>query len=880
MSRVSKMTLEAILEQTNLILRENDIIYFCDNMDIAQEFISKYNRSINKLEDVKKFLIENEQHINKEKLVLILILNYQDNLNNITERMSELSRIPYEMQTNENLVELAKLNLQLQEQTARLKKSIELGRGVESFLTFYYYDEEKGKYRVEVTGADELINGKKPNNSKALKRFDEIDLSFKGGDESEKLGMEFVLQSLLLTDLYEIFPTTYFGNDIRTMILENEALRKGVISKDELEILRKSEDYEKYTTLIDNVDFQGLLPDLKSTLREYAQYMDMDKLLLISAYRFNEGLENGYIDQRAILGAKEILQGIIENIKNKGVHISCELQTKVDNTYEMVPVTYSVKDIRKCLSRFTTKTYLTTQEIEAYRKGIKDGEINLQQILDENIEIILSEDELENLSTLSPENLMYVYKKNNWEISRIIELYETGSISLEHIKGIKEEIDLSESVSFERLNEYYRELKKDSKNEELLNKYNNYLSLFKEVLIVDKSEEDIQEQSNIAIETIIEEFSEKEYNEVVKEYFKAGILTLDSVAEWSNEALITSLFYEGVISLEDIEGLVRKQKLPFDYLSKIYANLIKNDEMGYDERLKLIRSGFVREEDIIGLFIDNLIFENDLRELAKEGFVREKEMKKVVESRTMEELEKNSSIRLTGLNTLTKRNNDIYSDSEYSEETSERKKGPKLLIDPNEREAFIYLLKACRAETDLEEDSPFYNYEFYVIPDESGSIGLNSVVIAERYYEDKETESRFATKNATYFFKYKDLMVLSNLSKSEMTKERSNIVFTASHVIANEKRDGYWARSVIEAVVKTMLSSDLKEYNRENQRLIVLQKLKQIYSREEIMMILQMAEDIDSGEYICEIEEPVSNKRSKNANQKGQQQADSDDGSR
>ena len=160
-----------------------------------------------------------------------------------------------------------------------------------------------------------------------------------------------------------------------------------------------------------------------------------------------------------------------------------------------------------------------------------------------------------------------------------------------------------------------------------------------------------------------------------------------------------------------------------------------------------------------------------------------------------------------------------------------------------------------------DRDSPFYNYEFYVIPDESGGIGLNSVVIAERYYEDKETEEKFATNNATYFFKYKDLMVLSNLRKSEMTKERKNIVFTANHALATEKKSGSWASSIIYGITRTMLSSDLKEYSKDEQRQIIIQKLSEIYSYEEIFEILDKATEIDLGEYTCEIEEPARKRK-------------------
>lgn len=910
MSRVSKMSLNDILESIDLIMRENDIVYFCDNMDVVREFIQKYGGKPNKVREVKEFFIKNEKYIDKEKLVLLVVKNYKDNLVMIEQRKEELTKQFSIGKSSEVFSELSELQLQQHAQNDRLQTAMRIGKGMETFLTFYYYDEKEKKYKIEVADSRELIDGKKINGSKNLRRFDEIDLSFKNGNKEEALGMEFIIQSMLLTDLYRVFPSEHFGNDIRTMILENEVLKKGSKTREQLQELKTLENYEEYTTLLDNVCFEGMLPDIKETLREYAQYIDLDKLLLISAYRFNEGLENGYISPKMTLSAKEILKGILQNIKNPNGQISCELQRKRDNSYEMELIEYSTKDIKRCLTQFTKTGYVTTEEIEENRRKVHSQEINLSQVDSEYIDIIFSLEELEKLSTLSEENLLYVSQRNEWDTKKIlnaiknmgicrietltvfleaekisssdvVELYESDIISVEDVKSLRDIVDLSVSINFDKLNEYYKELKNNREDEKLLNKFNKYLNLYKKVLLSDKSAEELQESSNIAIEEIVEEFEGEEYNEAIKKYYKAGIITLYSIADWSNENLITILLDEGLISLEDIEDLVRKQKLPFDYISNVHANLIKNDTMEYDERLRLIRKGFVKEDDIISLYIENLIFENDLRELAKEGFVREDEIQKVIDSRTMEELEKNSSIRLTGLNSLTKRNNEIYSTGSYTSEISDRRdKGSKLIIDPNERADFIHLLKAYRAETDLEEDSPFYNYEFYVIPDESGSIGLNSVVIAERYYEDKDTESRFATNNATYFFKYKDLMVLSNLRKSEMTKERKNIVFTANHVIANDKRDGYWARSVIEAVAKTMLSSDLKEYSKENQRKIVLHKLKEVYNPQELISILNMASEIDSGEYICEIEEPLSRTQRKKKVSENKQPTHNDDGSR
>ena len=46
----------------------------------------------------------------------------------------------------------------------------------------------------------------------------------------------------------------------------------------------------------------------------------------------------------------------------------------------------------------------------------------------------------------------------------------------------------------------------------------------------------------------------------------------------------------------------------------------------------------------------------------------------------------------------------------------------------------------------------------------------DDIIIAERFYEDKEIEdSKFAYGNATYLFKMKDLVRIFNKSKSEIT---------------------------------------------------------------------------------------------------------------
>ena len=97
-------------------------------------------------------------------------------------------------------------------------------------------------------------------------------------------------------------------------------------------------------------------------------------------------------------------------------------------------------------------------------------------------------------------------------------------------------------------------------------------------------------------------------------------------------------------------------------------------------------------------------------------------------------------------------------------------------------------------------------------------------------------------------------MVLSNyLKKDEVVKESDKVVYKANHTLATDEKNGHWAASVLYSMVKTMLSSDLKEYSKENQRKIIVEKLLKVYDYDRLMEILNEAEKIDIGEYNGEI---------------------------
>lgn len=130
----------------------------------------------------------------------------------------------------------------------------------------------------------------------------------------------------MLTDFFVIFPNVKFGDDVRTMILENTALREGLANKKELEKL-KSEDSKKYIEFIDNIDFELLLPETQKALKENIKYVNMDKLLITCAYRFYDNLRNVDLDLKISQSIHEILKSIRRNIVLK----KCKKKEKKKN---------------------------------------------------------------------------------------------------------------------------------------------------------------------------------------------------------------------------------------------------------------------------------------------------------------------------------------------------------------------------------------------------------------------------------------------------------------------------------------------------------------------------------------------------------------------
>ena len=848
MKKLNKITLKELLDSTDLLMHLSDILYFCDDVETINEFVNstRKNSDLN-YKEIKDFLIKHENKINKQKLLLLIVKNYSDNIQLIDSILKDNT---YKSKSNNS--ETLELIIQKQKQEQNLNIAKKIGKGMDESFAFYFYNTDTNRYDINIIDSKELIDGIKINSSANLKRFKEINQDFMESDKTETVGIEYLLQSIVLTDFNNIFPNEQIGDNMRTLLLENQILKNNVKTRKEIENL-KNQNYDEYENLIENNKFHDILSDMKNLLEKYIKYVDIDKLLAISAYRFEESLENEFISIENAPAIKEILNTIIKHTKNNKT-LTLSLQDR-KNSYDLKDIEYSLTDIINCINRFTDDSYIKKSQIEEYKNKINSEELTLFDLDPQYVKICFSPSELENIAKLNSQNLQYVSTILQWNKDKIlnnikfqkncpvellkdfmtkkiiypndiISLYKDNIIDIEYIKNLKEYSNFSNEISASELISLYDNYNKNKSEENNLINYTRYLDLYKEILLNDNPKETEKYSLNF-MEQMIENYDKRHIDTHItqlEEFYKQGLLTLNTIIEWNDpsviETFLTDLYKENIIQLNDVKKFVKNGNLPFEYIKQ----LVWEENINYEERLKLLEEGWIPEEEIFELYSKALIREDDLLKLSQKSIISKQKTLDIINNTQLQDLEKYSNIVLVIGDKLQKikRDDSLYFNEEKN--TSSKSSKPKLMIDPNERESLFSLLKAGKPnKVEISETSPFYNYEFYIIPDESGKVNLNSVIIAERIYEEKEehiknpnTTIKYATDNATYFFKYKDLMVLSNyLKKDDAIKETKNIIFKANHTLANDKRNGHWAASVIYGVAKTMLSSDLKEYSKE-----------------------------------------------------------------
>lgn len=906
----NKINLREILDSVEtLIMTGDDFEYIFKDESIGDEFIHIYNMYASgdfKYEVIESFLLANEEYINKENLILILARNIQIQINTINEMEENLKLVG--TIDNKDAKEKAITDDAIKRRKAILEKSIKLisskWKGLNTIFTFYKYDEKNRQYIVDVADSREIIDRKNINANKNKKRFNEINATFvEEGKDEENIGIQYLLQILNLNDFKQAFINeSFYTNIIRVAYNRKIADVKGISSK-EAQIFSQN-DKEECSNLITEMRFDNYAPYMEKILEELIKYVDFDKLLLITAYRLETGLEQ-IASEKKTEGYKAIVEAIAENIedKEKIVTYIIECENK-DKQIVEVEKELSYKKLEKFLGRFANDQYISQSTAKGYREEVDNKEKNFYDLPNEYIDIIFSTREIEERISLSEENFMFAIEKFNWDNMKIIEnlneygipsiefisrlvalnkinstdvcnLYFEGVLNLEDLNKMAAVLDLSDIINSNILNEQYKKTIQSNSTEENTKTYKKYLNLYKSMYVDGKDEEEKEALSEEIIELIMENNTndnKKLYLAALENYFENGIITLNSVIHWGemlldlNEEQIVMIFYkDGLINVKDVQNLIVNKELDFEFFSR----LVLNGQINKEEIIKIAFEGLISEQDITKLYKKGILSDKIIKQLEQKNIISSKRAKKILDKVSEKELQEAEWILGEDFEKVSSKNG-ISSNIYYGEGNEGYKQTFKFIIHPNEREKLFELMGAYKKTKNINvnESNPFYNYDFYLIPDEEDGIkGKNSIVIAERIYEDKNTQDRFAVDNATYFFYYKDIPQVirgayRNKGKALEEMESQKIIkHRVNHFILDEQRNGHWALGVLFKAA-LMMSEDDEIFSKEKaeQKTEALRVLFEKYSDDELKEIFKQQERIDNtDECLYEILECLGN---------------------
>lgn len=887
MSKVSEMKLEDIFKKLDIKFRIDDINKFCTDPKVIREIA----KVIEDGESFDNLMLENEDKIDKEKLLFVSWIRYTESIKKIENSLKE---------NKSSIIMVQSLEKKLKENRASKLKLKKVCKGMDTYLVTPVKTKEKIN-NIEVRSSKEEITGfdyssKEKENKKIFEHFDKV-LS---AENEEDIGMDYVLQCVEVEDLYSVMP-----KDIATGILYKVEKNIQKSYKKEIERLKeKIEDHEddddEARKLNNYIREYGIIPEIRESVENALKYTDLQKLLLISVYRFEQIVETDYLNKTPtspseVVSIYEIVQQVMPYIGKR---------TNVNNEN----IKYNYQDVNAFMRRINEKTgeYIGKQEIDCLKEELLNGgnlakmssdeleKLNMLQLTEEEIECIMKaskENFAFGLIALNPSKdkiLEYAKKSNgNWSddltaylfenerISRnsILELYYGNIVSSEFFKEFSEETNISSEINLQKINKLHGKIKNSKEANEVDKvKLEKQIELYKKLNLEGKSKEELEEESNNVMYEIAEDFNDQA--DIIF-YYENGLLTLDTVVEWGGDLLISNLYNESKITLQDIEELYNKGQIKQKTIEKVILSIKDLDEA---ELMAYVYLGYISDENIVKIFEEKNLHSTYATDLYEAGVIS-KDAEEKIKSRDIKKLEKRSGSPIRNLNelddelevvegmeisfTTNKTKSEIRNTSNKNEDTISKDttyhvgKGHNTkIINPFIRYEYLKALKCRKPERlKIDEDSPFYNYDFYVIQEEcyGSELQRDAVVIAERFYEDKYNKEEFATMNATYVMNYEDYLVLQgkqkeapSTQKREMIKEIDGAVYVVNH------RSGSWASSMLYKIAQAKAGMSFRNYTGSEKRKQVIDWLRTLYTEEELDEILDLGIEIDNEDYTYE----------------------------
>ena len=588
MKDLEKMHVADIIALTNLYLtprtlleiwKEDEELEGIPQRNLAKKMLLENLEYVSELvEDevyLYQFLVKHDQEIDRFKLLMALLINYKERLS-----MSGGVKIPQEEleMIRSGIAEVKRLLKGINRTVVHYNVSSD-GNQITNLTIINTKEELEGKNRKE-----------RNNNAQRLENL-EKDIDFID-----------IMQSIFTADIeYSIAFDSSIGSDIRYMIEYNTVMReyKGKLNEVDTTL--------PVSTLASKIDRIKFLEEMARALELHIEEINFDKLLLCSAYRFIEGIEQGYIRKDAI---EEVRQRLI--IMKKHMEKNPKLIVYPD-------ISYTLKDLESDLARFICKekntTYLSKEEAQQLIEELLEGKITLTSLGKQIIEALqIDSSTLSKILQKNPNNYIYflLQEKNTYSKSIILkdiinakicssdllkllcekadltpeeisDLFDKEIITVSDLKAVRENtgVIITDNSLFEK----YRQYKENPNKEENRIQFERYVLAYRNTEILGKAPEEVQSKAEEFMGKVGEEI---ELSDLVTLY-GYHILPLKVVVDWGGEEIIEELLQSGNLKPADARYLRDEGLLNEEVLERLFQ---KCRNMAYSDQVSLVSAVF------------------------------------------------------------------------------------------------------------------------------------------------------------------------------------------------------------------------------------------------------------------------------------------------
>lgn len=530
--------------------------------DYMSRFLDEDKRNLDNERDmVTQFLIENEEDIDKGKVLLLTFKKYLESKEALNNRNHPL---------HDTYIKEKKALEQALERTEVMAEDILKDQDIVISRTLQYPWEKY--YFVQVLMSKELVNHISiPSERKRERESKKVIHALP--DKALLTAVLMANESIADKDIYMI-PS--LGRDIANATLENAEIEE-ILTYETKEKFKNSP--KEYST---NYITEKIQPVIKKSFEGIEKYIDMDKMCLTACLEIIQASESGQFiftdgvweenqeahKKDAYLRAEEYLSDYYTAIKDKDVEVVFYGEK------------FTTEDVKEVMVNYIDGRYMSRPLITNMIQLIMYGDKQISDVTEKQLQRI-REVLIEGNGNIIIEDLKRMIEVGLLDETTILQLYENRKLSLENIHEVKEMLHLEDKITPEFILQQLDKLmivdeKDDQYEKETIKRY---MDLYKELYLDGKSEEELETAGKALIEALEEDNQENE--EKTEEQKQEGLLRYKLLSEKTYAVLAS----KGVVKPENLMHMYQKNVVHLETLQQLKQENISFDNLDIEQQI-------------------------------------------------------------------------------------------------------------------------------------------------------------------------------------------------------------------------------------------------------------------------------------------------------